>query len=299
MRDNRGPWYLLTGLILGGALGLIFSWLVYPVRYVDTAPASLRSDFKDQYRALIAAAYLSTGDLERAKARLALLKDDNPVQSLSIQAQIAQADGHSEAEVKALNLLASALSHGPVASPTPQNSATPTAQPGATLSPTPLLPTNDTTAPVQVSASISETMTVPAPTAPQATSTPRPTVTPLPTRTATPTQGAPFALKEQDLVCDPAAGQSLIQVETLDAAGQPVPGVEFIVSWGNSQDHFFTGLKPELGAGYADFLMSPGVTYTLQLAEGGQPVNGVTASECESSDGTRYWGSWKIVFVQP
>ena len=39
MRDNRGPWYLLTGLVIGAALGLVFSWLVYPIRYVDTAPA--------------------------------------------------------------------------------------------------------------------------------------------------------------------------------------------------------------------------------------------------------------------
>ncbi len=289
MRDNRGPWYLLTGLILGVALGLAYSWLIQPIRYVDTPPASLRSDFKDQYRALIAAAYMSTGDLERAKARLDLLKDANASEALSIQAQLSQAAGRPDYEVQALNLLASALSHGPVPSATTQPTITPTVRPTGTLSPTPLLP--------GTGAPITGTLTLAG--SPSTTPSPPPTVTPLPTRTATPTQGAPFVLQKQDLVCDTAAGQSLIQVEMLDAAGQPVPGVEIIVSWGTNQDHFFTGLKPELGPGYADFLMSPGVTYTLQLASGGQPVPGIKASECEASDGTRYWGSWKLVFVQP
>ncbi len=287
MRDNRGPWYLLTGLIFGAALGLLISWLIYPIRYVDTSPASLLSNFKDQYRALIAVTYMSTGDLDRARSRLALLNDDNPVEALLNQAQNSQAAGGSVEEVNALNELASALSHGPVASPTTEASATPTTQPTPTLSPTPLLPATGALATTPISGTV------------VILGTPRPTVTPLPTRTATPTQGAAFVLQKQDLVCDTTAGQDLIQVVALDAAGKPVPGVEIIVGWGSSQDHFFTGLKPELGAGYADFAMTPGVTYSLQLAEGGQAVNGITASECEASDNTRYYGSWKFTFVQP
>ena len=76
--ENRGPWYLLTGLVLGIALGLIYAWVFQPVtvyRYGLRPP--LRGDFKDQYRALIAAAYLGNGDLLRARARLELLKDED------------------------------------------------------------------------------------------------------------------------------------------------------------------------------------------------------------------------------
>ena len=37
MRDEeRGHWYLLTGLILGFVLGLLYAWLVQPVKFVDT-----------------------------------------------------------------------------------------------------------------------------------------------------------------------------------------------------------------------------------------------------------------------
>jgi hypothetical protein len=85
--EKRGPWYLLTGLVLGIALGLIYAWIFQPVQYVDTSPASLRSDFKDQYRALIAAAYLGNGDLVRARARLELIKDEDMFRAISEQAQ--------------------------------------------------------------------------------------------------------------------------------------------------------------------------------------------------------------------
>ncbi len=90
MKDERGPWYLLTGLILGLGFGLLYSWVISPVRYVDTEPSSLRSDFREQYRALIAVAFLSNGDLPRAKARLALLADLDIAKTIAIQAQLVQ-----------------------------------------------------------------------------------------------------------------------------------------------------------------------------------------------------------------
>jgi hypothetical protein len=57
--EERGPWYLLTGMVIGIVLGLVYAWVVQPVRYVNTSPGSLRVEFKDRYRALIASAYLS------------------------------------------------------------------------------------------------------------------------------------------------------------------------------------------------------------------------------------------------
>jgi hypothetical protein len=88
-------------------------------------------------------------------------------------------------------------------------------------------------------------------------------------------------------------------VEVQDASGQPVPGIEVVVTWEGEEEHFFTGLKPELGLGYADFVMTPDVVYTLQLAAGGQPANDITAAKCLSEDGDRYWGSWMLKFIQP
>jgi len=102
------PWYLLTGLILGFLLGLFYAWLINPVVYSNTEPATLRADFKDNYRLTIAQAYAASGDVERAQSRLALLRDEDTVFALGSQAQQALAAGFSE-DARALALLASAV----------------------------------------------------------------------------------------------------------------------------------------------------------------------------------------------
>jgi hypothetical protein len=101
------------------------------------------------------------------------------------------------------------------------------------------------------------------------------------------------------LVCNPDQVDPLIKVVIQDAAGQPVPSIEIRVTWDGGEDQFFTGLKPELGLGYADFLMNPEVVYSLMLIEGGNSVNDLTAAECQLDDGSRYWGSWQLTFTQP
>ncbi len=108
-QDRRGSWYLLTGAVLGVAAGLIYSWLISPVKYVEAPPYVLRADYKDDYRALIATAYLYSNDLLRAEERLQQLKDDNPAQALTLQAQRALAEGHPNEEIQALRSLAMAL----------------------------------------------------------------------------------------------------------------------------------------------------------------------------------------------
>jgi len=293
-RDERGPWYLLTGVVLGFAMSLLYTWLFSPVKYIDTAPGLLRADFKDQYRALIAAAYVADKDLARAQVRLKLLSDPDVVRALTIQAQSALAQGRPDTEVRALGVLALALSQGvtPVAT-TAQATVTLTATPMSTISPTPVVAWSATSA--VLSGTITHGTTSPA----SSLRTPLPTPTPLPTRTQTPTPGAPFVLKDLKQVCDTHLAQPLIQVETRDAANQPVPGVEVIVSWDGGENHFFTGLKSELSLGYADFTMTPGVKYALRLAEGGQPVPDLTSTECAQGVMDRYWGSLKLVFVQP
>ena len=284
--ENRGPWYLLTGLVLGILAGLLYAWLISPVQYTNTAPASLRGDFKDQYRTLIAVAYLSNTDFARAKARLDLLEDPDVVSALSLQAQLARQQGRPESEISALTALALALQGSPIV-PTvlPSPSATPTRQLSPTVTPTQVVSLLSTLTPSQAAGST-------------ALQTPTPSLTPLPTRTATPTPGAAFVLQDQALVCTPGTA-SLIQVEALDAAGQPIPGVEVIVRWEAGEDHFFTGLKLELSPGYADFAIQPDQTYQVRLSDDGELVSGLAAAECETESGERYWGSWKLIFQQP
>jgi hypothetical protein len=111
--DARGFWYLLTGLLIGLILGLVYAWKVQPVRYVDTPPASLEAGFKDQYRMMIAIAFAADNDLVRASERLKLLQDDDPFQALTGQAQrILAAEGSLE-EARYLSALAVAIEQNP------------------------------------------------------------------------------------------------------------------------------------------------------------------------------------------
>jgi hypothetical protein len=132
--DRRGSWYLLTGLVLGVAVGLAYSWVISPVKYIDAPPYALREDYKEQYRLLVAYAYLYNGDLLRAQDRLAQLKDDDIVSTMTMQAQRAQAEGHPAQEVRALSMLASELGHAISSTP-------------ASLDGTPVLPATTQAAP--------------------------------------------------------------------------------------------------------------------------------------------------------
>ncbi|HUV92999.1 MAG TPA: hypothetical protein VMV80_07930 [Anaerolineales bacterium] len=107
--DERGNWYLLTGVVLGIILGILFAWVISPVEYVDTAPESLKDEFKDQYRVLIASAYVANGDLVRAKARLGLLDEADIYLVVAEQAQQMLAEGGSVEEAQALGRLALSL----------------------------------------------------------------------------------------------------------------------------------------------------------------------------------------------
>jgi hypothetical protein len=117
MNENRGPWYLITGLVLGVLLGLGVAWLIRPPSNLipKVKPAALQADYKDQYRLMIALAYQVDSDLVRAQARLDLLADPDVYKALAVQAQRAQAAGSPDAQ--ALGLLASAVRSASAATP--------------------------------------------------------------------------------------------------------------------------------------------------------------------------------------
>lgn len=319
--ENRGPWYLLTGLVIGIALGLLYAWVFQPVQYTDTVPSSLRADFKDQYRALIAAAYLGNGDLLRARARLELLKDEDLFRALSEQAQRTLAEQGSAADARALGLLAIALGQappGPVIAITQQrpatqaqpSQATGAVSPSETAAPDVAQPNASSTAlilerPTQTATTTpspepnSITPASPGTSLPGLAGASSPTATPRPTLAGTATPAGPFFLLSREKLCDQPLSSPLVQIEALDRFNNPVPGVPVIVIWEGGQDLFFTGLKPEKGAGYADFAPEPGTLYTLRLGENGELVTDLAGLMCTPASGAPYWGAWLLKFVQP
>ncbi|MGC9333955.1 MAG: hypothetical protein ACP5JJ_07400 [Anaerolineae bacterium] len=99
----------VLALLVGAGLGLLLGWFVMPVEYVGTKMADLAPEHKDQYIVLLALAYGTDGDLEKAQARLAALDLPNPKQSLSSLIDRSISEGRSEAEIRALASLAQAM----------------------------------------------------------------------------------------------------------------------------------------------------------------------------------------------
>jgi hypothetical protein len=111
--------------------------------------------------------------------------------------------------------------------------------------------------------------------------------------------GKPFTLTGQDTVCDPNLPDGLLQVSVLNRSRRQLAGVEIVITWEGGKERFFTGLKPELGNGYADYSMTPDATYTVQLARGSDVAQGVSAPTCQSPDGVTFLGGVKLTFQQP
>lgn len=298
MTMKRFPWAWLFALVAGFGLGLAYSWVLSPVQYVDAEPRILRSDFKDHFRSAIAAAYASNADLERAHARLVLLGDPNPSQALAAQAQRMLAAGESPEAIQQVAWLSSALQGQQVAANPP---ATETISPTSTGEPPDEIVGSSTvasetfepaTAPVGTSDQLTEV---------EATGTPIPvlTATPKSTQTPTPTLGAPYQLVGQDTVCDTALAEGLLQVIVTNASRRQIPGAEIIITWNSGEEHIFTGLKPELGHGYADFIMAPDITYTVRMADGGTPASELFVPNCNGADDEAYLGGMRITFQQP
>jgi hypothetical protein len=123
--------------------------------------------------------------------------------------------------------------------------------------------------------------------------------TPRPTNTATASPGEPFALTGQETICDPNLPNGLLQVVVLNPNRRQIAGVEIDITWEGGKEQFFTGLKPELGNGYADYTMTPDITYSIQLARGSDVALGITAPTCQSSDAQTFLGGIKLTFQQP
>jgi hypothetical protein len=292
---RRLPWDILLALLAGLGLGLAYVWLIAPRQLTEANPAALRADFQDQYRSVIAAAYAATGNLPRARARLALLGDGDSVEALNAQAQRMLASGEQFEHVDQVVALASALSveqnGARISTPTtgiisqPETDSTFASPPPVTEVEVELTETPDIgETPDAIQTELAGTGIA---------STPRPP------RTPTPSPGEPFSLTGQETVCDPNLPDGLLQVLVLNSSRRQLSGMEIDITWAGGEEQFFTGLKPELGNGYADYLMAPETAYSVQLAGGSDIALDIIAPICQGEGGETFLGSIKLTFQQP
>jgi len=287
---KRLPWDFILALLIGLGIGLIHAWVISPLHLTNAQPSLLRADFKDQFRETIAASYASTGNLPRAQARLTLLGDSDIVSALNAQAQRDTATGQF-IDADLLASLAAAIENGgsQPPQPVPTTISVVNAETG-TVTPFPSpadIPFVVTASPQSFATSTSQSPLVPG------------TIPPRPTRTPTSTQGAPFRISAFDTICDPDLPEGLLQVIVFNPNRRQMAGIEVIVAWDTGSERFFTGFKPELGNGYADFEMTPEVTYSIQLGVGSETATGILAPTCQSLDGEIFTGGYKMTFQQP
>ncbi len=258
---------LFIGLVFGLIGGLTYAWVVDPVVYVDGGPARLSQSEKSRYLVLVSQSYAVSGNWEEARRRLFALQDPLIEQTVAQELDDLvrkQADpaiiANFAAMARVLGVQTQAVA---IFAPTPA---------GVVPTPTPVV-----AAPV---------------TAVPPTPTLAPTSTAVPTLRPSPTPQPNYRLLNQERICLDDKDHTLIEVNVLDAMLDPQPGTEIIVRWGSEEDHFYTGFKPENGAGYADFEMSPDISYTLVLAEGSPEVSGLRLEQCDSG----YLGGWRLTY---
>jgi len=277
---------LLLGVV-GLTVGLGYAWFVNPVEYVDVEPAQLADEEQRTYLILVSLGYASDGDLSRARQRLAAMGlDDDPGAALAEVADEAATLGLADTSVRALTNLALALGGEPeLAMPFAGTLAGPPALPPSPVPGTVFAPT------VAPSAT---------PTPPPATPTPpaEGTITPSPTPS-----GNRYVLADQASFCDADVTPGLLIVSVQDANGDGVPGVEIVAKWEGGQDSFFTGLKPEQGPGYADFVMMEGLSYSVEIVEDGDTesrvVSDLQTGLCTPEDSTEaHLQGYRLLFRQ-
>lgn len=279
---HHPPYYLLTGLILGLALGFGITFLFFPVHYTNVPPETLQSVDKDQYRLMIASAFQANNDLGRAQARLGVLREDNLAEILLQQAQRSQLRSDAQLLLKLSQALqkttTSENTTGVMASATPgiiQATQTKSADPSAEA----------TSLPVRSATPLSSK---------------QPSIrTPLAESSQVSSLYIPFRLVEEKSICDPTYKDSLIQVEVVDKKEKPISNARVFVTWDGGQDVFYTGYFPEISSGYADFSMTPAINYSVRIGEIGEVIENISAPECSDDNGNQYWGSISLLFAEP
>lgn len=266
--------WLLFSLVLGLIGGLYYAWVVDPVVFTDASPARFSDRYQEEYIILVSQSYAVNQNWPLAQQRLAVLEDPSIGETVNELLETAVRQNRpapllEQLAVVARNLGAQGQAVALFAPTLPALTVQPT--------PTPAIVTTPTNTPQPVAT---------------ATNTAVPTLTPTATTPATVTPQPNYRLTEQTRLCSDDAAISRIEVIVLDAFLNESPGIEVEVTWQNGRDRFFTGFKPENGRGYADFEMSPDVSYTVRLPDGSPEVSGLRLEECASG----FSGGWQLTF---
>jgi hypothetical protein len=277
---------IIVGLILGIGIALYIAWEVAPLQEVDTQPWQLRAEDRDQYIVAIALAYSYDGDVNLAVRRLLDLRlPGDPIQAVADVACRLATSGFVDSS-SGLRAVRSMMTFYQLQ--------------GRSGCADTLIPAEG-----DPSALVIEVTLAP----------PTPTLEPPETKTATPSFNAgatptsvqvivptsvprsDFELISVNTVCS-TQNSGNIQVFVYELNGSTgVPGVGVRVRWSGGENTFFTGLKPEFGPAYADFAMTEGRNYIIDLPGRSDPIaQPLSPVPCTTDTGERALTTYRVVF---
>ncbi len=293
-----------VGCLLAMLVGLLIAWYLFPTRFVNARISELPEAEADQIVIMAAADFAEYGDVERARELLEPLQVPNKAQYVSLVAErmVRTNRGPVDQEIENVVRLADALGVSTVSmilyistpTPTPTETAIPTDTPPPTPTPTNTLVVPEAVAAAAVAAEVEPTeeptaTDIPEPTAILPTNTPAPpTDTPEPTATSTPE--VDFIITKQRLLTKDenggCVGMHSIFVTVVDAAGNPLKGIELADEWAAVNPGPVTGHKGDDKPGLAvyDLYKNGYKIYVKNDPTAGRPVTSQISDLLSSND---------------
>jgi len=274
---------LIIGLIAGIAGGLYIAWELAPVEEQNTAPWQLNEQGQADYIVAIMLAYAHDSDLSKAVNRLLELRiEGDPIEHVAVVACNLARTGYV------------AESGGDHAIRAMMNFYQLQGRSGCADQVMPLSPQPTPTFDLMIGA----TPTLPPP--PAKTATPdgfTEGVTPTPTVRVAPTVAPQqeFAIVRQERFCD-ADFPAIIEVYVQETGGASLPGQRVRARWNGGESLFISGVKPGRGADYADFDMTPDISYTVDMPGLSDPSDVMISSGCFDATGAQTQSSYRVVF---
>ncbi len=100
-----------------------------------------------------------------------------------------------------------------------------------------------------------------------------------------------YEVLEQQEICEADESRPLLKIFILDQEGLQTSGDHIRLHSGQAEEETFTGLRPEYGPNYAEFALTPGVSYSLEINQSGV-VQDLAAHACVGEGGESFWGTW-------
>ncbi|HQE93342.1 MAG TPA: hypothetical protein PLH19_02115 [Anaerolineae bacterium] len=280
---------LITGLVLGLAAGLVYTWVISPPQYYDTYPPLLDKTYRTEWIQMTALAYGAEGNWNRTQLRLQGLAE---AEIRPIVATVLEQAVVAGRPLVTLQRLAELAAFYGVDTPAVHIYT------GEVTVVPPLPPASSPTPPVIVP----PTATVSSPTA---TPSPRPTLT-APSPLSTPQPLTALRIVSQTFTCEaqPHITVSLMLSHTITVRRReqvemlPLPGREVWLLWEDGADRAVTGFKPEVGLERADFAVEPGHVYKLYIdTPQGVPLSTIQVEPC-TTDAGEGWVSRLLMLLE-